>query len=336
MDFWLQLLDTVSEDKFLEHTGCPACQSSLPLKDQANSIRDRVISQLGPTLLKRCRNCELVYSSPRLSSQIRDGMYRRNPGSMTSELNATLEPLMDRRVASMLKEMLASSDFNSLFEVGSGWGHFLSASKKYFKNVSGVELSQEQAAYARERFGLEISEQDIFLSTSDLSYDVIAAWELLEHLPNPSQFIAWAHSRLNSGGQLILSTPNYSSLYRRILGTHWFYFIPSQHLTYFSPHTLRVLLQKAGFTQIKICTSGRSLFRERWNSHNQIDLRANQKQQWLKALRIRDEIEQMRDVTTLDRRGLLKRLWHGMVWRIINPMITLGMGDQMRVYARKI
>ena len=335
MDFWEQLLDSVPESTFLEHNACPACKTDLELVTESNS--DQVITRLGHTFLKRCLSCNLTYSSPRLSSVIRDGMYRLNPGAMTEALNDILEPLMAQRVAGMLREMFPAegNGFNSFFEVGSGWGHFLAASAKYFKKVSGVEFSREQAAYSRSRFGLEISEEDIFLHNQGLNYDVIAAWELLEHLPNPRQFLNWAHSQLNSGGQLVLSTPNYGSLYRRTLGTHWFYFIPSQHLTYFSPQTLKALLQSVGFTEIKIFTSGRSLFRERWNSHNQIDLKLNEKQQWIQALRIREDIEQKRDTTVLDRRGVMMHVWHGMIWRLINPLVTRGLGDQMRVYARK-
>jgi 2-polyprenyl-3-methyl-5-hydroxy-6-metoxy-1,4-benzoquinol methylase len=153
---------------------------------------------------------------------------------------------MAERVMGMIKEMHPpiQNDSKTLFEVGSGWGHFLEASRKYFNRVSGVEFSQEQAGYSREHFGLNISEQDIFLNQTSQTYDVIAAWELLEHLPNPNLFLDWAFAHLNPGGQLALSTPNYNRLYRRALGTHWFYFTPSKHLTYFSPQTLKLCFKK--------------------------------------------------------------------------------------------
>jgi 2-polyprenyl-3-methyl-5-hydroxy-6-metoxy-1,4-benzoquinol methylase len=331
MDFWSGLFEGVPGEAFLEHTGCPACGRS----------EARTLSRLGPTFLKRCAACALVYSSPRLSAAMREAMYRLNPGALTPELDGILARLMAERVGNMRREMFpiaggeTSPVGGSLFEVGSGWGHFLQACRPHFRAVAGAELSREQAAHSRSRFGLEISEGDIFADGTPRGYDVIAAWELLEHLPDPRGFLAWAHARLRPGGQLALSTPNYASLYRRLLGSHWFYFIPSQHLTYFSPRTLAALMREVGFAEVRVRTSGRSLFRERWNDHNRVDGNLDARGQWLQALRIRESIERERDATSLDRSGLARRIWHGLVWRLIHPLVTHGLGDQMRVYARK-
>jgi cyclopropane fatty-acyl-phospholipid synthase-like methyltransferase len=246
---------------------------------------------------------------------------------------------MAERLGHLRREMFplssAASRDAALFEVGSGWGHFLHLSRAHFRRVSGAELSAGQAAHSRERFGLDITERDVFSSDLPEKQDVIAAFELLEHLPRPAQFLAWAHANLNPGGQLAVSTPNYASLYRRLLGPRWFYFIPSQHLTYFSPATLTALLRTIGFRKVRVFTSGRSLLRERRNDHNRVDTSLDARGQWLQTLRIRDAIEAERDSTALDRGNPVKRAWHGAVWRLLQPLTTGGYGDQMRVYARK-
>jgi 2-polyprenyl-3-methyl-5-hydroxy-6-metoxy-1,4-benzoquinol methylase len=290
-------------------------------------------------LLKRCRECGLSYVSPRLAESVRDQMYRQNPSSMTSERNINLRHLMADRLQNMLREMLplenVAKGSASLLEVGCGWGHFLQLCRPHYGSVEGLELSREQATFARERFDLTVSSVDVLREGWRGRHHIIAAWELIEHLPHPLQFLQWAHEALLPGGQLILSTPNYDSIYRRLLGRHWYYFIPTQHLTYFSPQTLQDLLHKAGFKEVTVHTSGRSLLRERWNRHNKVDRGLDARGQWLQTLRTREKIELQRETTVLDKKGFLKRAWHSVAWHLVNFLTERGAGDQMRVYARK-
>jgi hypothetical protein len=132
-----------------------------------------------------------------------------------------------------------------------------------------------------------------------------------------------------------MSTPNYDSLYRRILGPRWFYHIPTQHLSYFSPSSMEKMLRKLGFAEVRTFTSGRSLFRERYNNHNSTTPGLDTRGRWLENLRIRAAIERERDSVALDRGTFAKKIWHGAIWRILEPLHTLGYGDQLRVYARK-
>jgi cyclopropane fatty-acyl-phospholipid synthase-like methyltransferase len=327
-DFWSRLLVPSPDNDFLEKTACPGCGNA-----------SAHLSRLGPTLLKRCRACNLVYVSPRLSESVREQMYRQNPSSMTSERNINLRHLMADRLQNMHREMLPFTrgprSAASLLEVGSGWGHFLQLCRPHYGEVEGIELSRDQAAHARERFDLKISSVDVLRDGWPQRHDFIVAWELIEHLSQPLEFLRWAHDTLEPGGQLILSTPNYDSLYRRLLGKHWFYYIPSQHLVYFSPRTMKDLLREAGFKDVAIQTSGRSLLRERWNNHNRINRKQPAREQWLQTLRIREKIENQREKTVLDRSSFWKKLWHNVMWHMVNFIVERGRGDQMRVYARK-
>ena len=141
MDFWEGLLAAFPGMSFLETCACPSCGAA--------AARD--LAPLGPTVLKRCSACALVYSSPRLSGAAREAMYRGNPGAMDPGLDAMLRRLMTERCRNMRREMFppAAEDGSSLFEIGSGWGHFLDVCKPHFSKVAGAELSREQAAHAR-------------------------------------------------------------------------------------------------------------------------------------------------------------------------------------------
>jgi hypothetical protein len=95
------------------------------------------------------------------------------------------------------------------------------------------------------------------------------------------------------------------------------------------------MLRKLGFAEVRTFTSGRSLFRERYNNHNSTTPGLDTRGRWLENLRIRAAIERERDSVALDRGTFAKKIWHGAIWRILEPLHTLGYGDQLRVYARK-
>ncbi|MBV6434775.1 MAG: Ubiquinone biosynthesis O-methyltransferase [Bryobacteraceae bacterium] len=78
--------------------------------------------------------------------------------------------------------------------------------------VTGIDISSEAIAYAREHYTLpnltfECSPADAIPRT-DQSYDLIVAFEVIEHLENASALLAEARRLLSPGGQFIVSTPN--------------------------------------------------------------------------------------------------------------------------------
>lgn len=71
--------------------------------------------------------------------------------------------------------------------------------------------------------------------------DFLLATETLEHVVNPSAFLAEAHRCLRPEGQLILTVP---------FSARWHY-IPHDYWR-FTPSSLRLLLERAGFEQVVV------------------------------------------------------------------------------------
>ena len=82
-------------------------------------------------------------------------------------------------------------------------------------------------------------------------FDLITAWMVLEHLPNPTEILLDFHRWLSDDGVLAISVPDASCIFRKIFG-RWSYDIqvPS-HISHFSPRTLRSLLSRCGFSIVK-------------------------------------------------------------------------------------
>ena len=330
-DFWSRLLPDGEDHDFLEKTPCPSC-GNLPA---------RIQGRLGPTLLRKCRACALRYVSPRLSTATRQEIMRREPSPISSERNLQLRHQMAALMERMHREMPTLQGMNqrsaTLLEIGCRWGHFLQLCRPHYASVEGLEWSKERAAFAQERFDLQVSATDIFRDPWEGRYNIVCAWDLIEREPHPLEFLRWVYEHLESGGLIALSTPNYNSLVRRIVRKRWYGFEPSRHLCYFTPATLTALLEKAGFTDVRIRTSGLAPLREWFGIYNRSDRREPAREQWLESLRSREAAEKARKdrQSGIFRESAWQKAKKAVATFISNVITAPGLGDQMRVYARK-
>jgi SAM-dependent methyltransferase len=282
-----------------------------------------------------------MYISPRLATSVREDMLRREPAPLSSERNLMLRHRMAEHMERIQREMPKAYGLNkrsaSLLEVGCRWGHFLQLCRPHYRSVEGLEWSKERAAFARERFDLQVSATDILHDPWEGRYNVIAAWDVVEREAHPAEFLKWAHDHLEPGGQLLLSTPNYNSLSRHLLRKRWSYFEPSRRLCSFTPATLTALLRKAGFRDVVVKTSGLSVFRDAFSGFNHVDRDQGAREQWLENLRGHEAIEASRKAAAVGagRETAVKKAVEG-IGSFLSGLVTApGWGDQMRVYARR-
>jgi 2-polyprenyl-3-methyl-5-hydroxy-6-metoxy-1,4-benzoquinol methylase len=113
-------------------------------------------------------------------------------------------------------------------------------------------LSETAIRLCRKR-GLSASKTDFFdLSLDTQRFDVIIMSELIEHVPSPARFLTRAEQLLEEEGVLYLTTPNFGSLARRMLGETWSVIHP-EHIGYFERTTLRKMAsEETGLREIKI------------------------------------------------------------------------------------
>ncbi|HYC22260.1 MAG TPA: class I SAM-dependent methyltransferase [Candidatus Bathyarchaeia archaeon] len=111
----------------------------------------------------------------------------------------------------------------------------------------GIELSQEAVASAR-REGLELFHSAIEDFSPHDRYDVVTAFDVLEHLREPRVLLDRCREWLAPGGVLVLTVPDIGSLPARLMGRFWYYVDPPGHLQYFAPESLRGFFERHGFT----------------------------------------------------------------------------------------
>jgi 2-polyprenyl-3-methyl-5-hydroxy-6-metoxy-1,4-benzoquinol methylase len=90
-------------------------------------------------------------------------------------------------------------------------------------------------------------------NSPDDFFDLVYCSEVIEHLSDPASLLGESFRILRRGGLLYVTTPNYDSLSRRLIGFNW-RVIGKEHICYFTPKVLSRALGRAGFSKVKVTT----------------------------------------------------------------------------------
>jgi 2-polyprenyl-3-methyl-5-hydroxy-6-metoxy-1,4-benzoquinol methylase len=118
-------------------------------------------------------------------------------------------------------ECLPKAPGQSILDIGCFAGTFLSLlPQQRFSRQLGVDILEKQVAYANQRFGASYRSFRYLRQICDLAqieeqFDCITLIEVIEHLTEEEirELFRQINARLKTGGLLILSTPNYASLW---------------------------------------------------------------------------------------------------------------------------
>jgi 2-polyprenyl-3-methyl-5-hydroxy-6-metoxy-1,4-benzoquinol methylase len=93
------------------------------------------------------------------------------------------------------------------------------------------------------------------------SFDVICSFEVIEHINNPLSELNAFHTLLRKGGLVYCTTPNFNAVERYMLGADWNILGYPEHLSYYTPSTLKRVFRESGFRTQKVQATGISLTR---------------------------------------------------------------------------
>lgn len=137
----------------------------------------------------------------------------------------------------------------TMLDIGCGCGYFMEVAGEYGHDVHGLEFSASAIAAASEAVRPKILQADVetLSRSSQNMYDVVVAFDLIEHLDDPIGFLRQVKSLLKEGGTIALTTPDTKHFLRALMGSRWPPLAPMQHLRLFSRTSLSIALEKAGF-----------------------------------------------------------------------------------------
>lgn len=210
--------------------------------------------------ISRCGNCGLVYAGP-LRAKKEMAWLRYNPDYFWQDyLPAIGAPngqydmdIFDQRYSQYIRHLSVFQEKSTLLEVGCGAGFFLkSAQRAGWGTVTGLEVSEAAAEFGRDHLGLDVRHST--LEDADIpadTYDVVAMFDSIEHLLDPTLTLEHAFAALRPGGAIMVTTPNFRCISRHALQGFWASLNPIEHLYYFTEKSLGEMLQKVGFTRVQ-------------------------------------------------------------------------------------
>lgn len=130
-----------------------------------------------------------------------------------------------------------------VLEAGCGKGDMLPALEAAGVIPVGLEHHEERSVANQNAFVIIDGYPDRSLPVFGSPYAAFVCLNFLEHAPNPREFLGSLGASLEPGGVGLLEVPNY--LRQRALGRAFDYV--ADHLSYFTPSTLRLAIELSGF-----------------------------------------------------------------------------------------
>jgi SAM-dependent methyltransferase len=205
----------------------------------------------------RCRQCDLVYADPRppdndvleIYSAVEDPLYIAERTGRILTFEHHLKPML---------RFTGPPDGRKLLDVGAYTGVFVEIAAQHGWDAWGVEPSAWAVAQACDQGLQMISGTLEDAGLEETSFDVVTMWDVIEHVTSPAATLTAAWRVLKPGGYLVVHTMDLNSLFARLMGRRWPWFM-EMHLTYFTRQTLREMLEESGFTVAWMGAQGRYL-----------------------------------------------------------------------------
>jgi len=232
---------------------CYLCDGAVEPIHNISQNKDEVFK------IVECKKCGLLRLSPLPDKLTIEQIYTRNSSQKKLEFevfsskhltslkkNLIIEPLLKK-----LKSRYNQNNNPRLLDIGCSTGWITSVARDLGFDVIGLEVNPHFAQFGREKYGLNIIESYIEEFSSDKKFNSATMFHVLEHLPDPLQVLKKVGELLDDKGNLLVVVPNAKSIGVSIFKEHYNWNAPD-HISFFSPDSIKLILNKAGFKVINI------------------------------------------------------------------------------------
>jgi cyclopropane fatty-acyl-phospholipid synthase-like methyltransferase len=210
----------------------------------------------------RCNTCELIFQHPMITLQemldYADKEY--SEGGVYKEYVDAKE-LKYATFRQRMKRIRPMTKGSKLLDLGCACGYFIDVALEAGFDAYGVEFSPVAISYASDLAKPRIFQGDVNQLGADhqSSYDVISAYDILEHTLEPFAFLHQLRELLVPNGLLVITTPDTHHFLRPLMKARWPMLQPYQHTYLFSAKSLQIALEKSGYHDIQIVAAQKIL-----------------------------------------------------------------------------
>ena len=190
-----------------------------------------------------CSECGLIYSTPIFKDERMVNLYIKSEFIEEVQIKNMQEDYLQQ--LKKLDGIIKKDDF---LEIGCANGFFLKKAQEFgFKNVVGVEPGKDAVAKAlletKDCIINDIYKEDMF---ENETFDVVAFFQVLDHMLDPSAFLQEVYNILRPGGVVLAINHNVRFIGTRVAGEKSPMF-DIEHICLFDPSKMRKILSKVGF-----------------------------------------------------------------------------------------
>lgn len=173
----------------------------------------------------RCLQCGSAFIKYIVSEQVAIELYTL--GNSSDRWSG--EPFSERKPNAIVQELRRRLKSHTLLlDIGANTGELLDFAASCGCICSGVEFSAESRRILEEK-GYSTFAQ---MPQTESAFDIITAFDLVEHLYNAPVFFDKCARLLRPNGYLIILTGNIESLGSRLAQSHWWYLQFPEHIVF--------------------------------------------------------------------------------------------------------
>jgi 2-polyprenyl-3-methyl-5-hydroxy-6-metoxy-1,4-benzoquinol methylase len=194
----------MTKKKYIPHAwetvNCPFCNS------HRNKLHEKYGSELQFTYV-RCLDCGLVYQSPRPKYDeifLRDAYEQYFYYDENFQYSEDHFRLWEKELNEILKYDRKKT---SILDIGSCMGDFLKVAQKNYDNCIGVEVSENMAKFTEKQLNVKVYIGSYVDLDFKEKYSCIHMSHVIEHIPNPREWILKTKALLDEDGILAMSVP---------------------------------------------------------------------------------------------------------------------------------
>jgi SAM-dependent methyltransferase len=231
-------------------------------------VEDRLQYAPGKRDWLKCRSCGSAILSPFPAVEEIPGFYppvytfglkQDHSGGTLQQLIAQLEfqafyrPQYESQAQRILRVTRVPRT-GRLLDVGCGRGLRLLSFRRLGMDVQGMDLIPEPVEYVKTELGVPAVCTDMASLPRAFawrSFDLVTAFQVIEHVPDVDEMIAACFALLKPGGWVVITTPMVDSLQSQMFGGRWAAATEApRHLSLPTKKGVRIALERHGFRDV--------------------------------------------------------------------------------------
>lgn len=255
------MIERLSENLLTELYNCTMKNKSLfvPCDICASSTYNRYFNRNDGQTVVKCKSCGFCYLNPKPDQHYLDSIYRKKSYFKNKQSNIGYSDYFQYQQENKFWQLMKNKilkysklKISKCLDIGCASGEFLQLMTKDGVLGYGVELSSHAAKLAKKKNLTIYNKKFEDVSFKDC-FELITLFDVLEHVESPIQFMKKVNSLLIPKGLIVITTPNLKKFY--LNGKQWVGFTSShEHLYFFTPDTIKRLLENTGYTLLKVET----------------------------------------------------------------------------------